>query len=54
MADPVMPYIQNEFRSEKEWIQKRLAENRERFEDDVPFVFDKAEARSFGLDEDEV
>ena len=54
MADPVMPYIQGEFQREKGWIQKRLAENRERFEDDVPFVFDKEEARSFGLDDDEV
>ena len=54
MADPVMPYIRDNFQREKEWILKRLTENRERFEDDVPFVYDKEEARSFGLDDDEL
>jgi hypothetical protein len=54
MADQVMFYIRDEFRLEKDRIQMRLAENRERFEDDLPQTIDRDEARSFGLDDDEI
>jgi hypothetical protein len=53
LADPIMPFIRGEYQGEKQWIQRRLAENRERFEDDVPFNYDKDEARGFGLEDDE-
>jgi hypothetical protein len=53
MADPIMDDIWREYKQEKEWIMRRLAENRERFQDDAPFVYDASEARSVGLDEDD-
>ena len=54
MADPVMLDIRDNFQREKEWILKRLTENREKFEDDVPFAYDNEEGRSFGLEDDDV
>jgi hypothetical protein len=53
MSQPVMPYIRDEYVQEKGWIQRRLTQNRERYEDDVPFKYDADEARSFGLDDED-
>ena len=53
MAVAVMPLIRDEYVQEKGWINRRLAENRERYEDDSPFKYNREEARGFGLEDDE-
>jgi hypothetical protein len=53
MSCRILPEIAAQFAAEKAWISRRLAENRERYEDDGPFRYDRDEARILGLDDDD-
>jgi hypothetical protein len=37
VGHPIIPQVRSQYMKEKDWIERRLNQNRERFDDDAPF-----------------
>jgi hypothetical protein len=52
MSHRIVPEIAAQFANEKAWVSRRLAENRERFEDAGPIRYDQEQAQTLGLEQE--